>query len=220
METGRSGVRDRVYRQLREDIIALRLEPGTMVSENELAERLGVSRMPVHDALMELSRSHLVDIYPQRGSRIALIDIRWVNEAAFIRRTLETAVAAELTLSITPQQLSQLEQSLARQETAMEQGELEVFLREDNDFHRMMYLFAGREETYRIVSNIMPHFDRIRAMTLHARPGQPLMEEHRQWLELLRTGDAGGLPELIRRHLGKYQEYIDSVLEQYKEYFQ
>lgn len=87
-ETGR----EYALRNLKDNIIHLELKPGSMVSENELAAQMGLSRTPVREALMELSKVRLVDVYPQRGSAVALIDHDLVEEARFMRGVLEGAV--------------------------------------------------------------------------------------------------------------------------------
>ena len=74
---------------LKENIISMELKPGAMVSENELAAQLGLSRTPVREALMDMAQYGLVDILPQRGSRISLIDYALVEEARFAREVLE-----------------------------------------------------------------------------------------------------------------------------------
>ena len=87
-ETGR----EYVLRILKENIVMLELEPGSRISENELAAEIGVSRTPVREALIELSKSKIVEIYPQRGSYVSRIDWGLVEEAQFMRVTLEKAV--------------------------------------------------------------------------------------------------------------------------------
>lgn len=215
----RLGIREQVFFQLREEIISLQLEPGTMVSESELAARLKVSRMPVHDALMALSQNHLVDIYPQRGSQISLIDLKWVDEARFIRQTLETAVTLDLFHVMTEDRLLQLKNSIQKQVFCMENGMIEEFFREDNSFHKMLYTFAGRDESWRIVKDMMTHFDRIRTMTLYVNPHQGLIEDHQEWVRAIEKHDAGTVKVLIDRHLRNYEKNIEAVKEKYAAYF-
>ena len=80
--------RDYARRVLKDNIVEMELEPGAMVSENELAAQMGVSRTPVREALMDLAKCRVVDVLPQRGSRIALIDYALVEEARFARLVL------------------------------------------------------------------------------------------------------------------------------------
>ena len=80
------------YREISENIINLKLKPGSLVSENELARALGVSRTPVREAIQELQKSQLIEVFPQRGSFVSGISFDAVEEAAFLRRTLEIAI--------------------------------------------------------------------------------------------------------------------------------
>ena len=84
--------RDYAMRVIRDNIIRLELEPGAAVSDRELAVDLGLSRTPVREALLDLAKVKIVEIYPQRGSVVAFIDYGLVEEAQFVRSVLETAV--------------------------------------------------------------------------------------------------------------------------------
>ena len=96
-ETGR----DYALRTIKDNIIHLELAPGSMVSENELAAAMGLSRTPVREALIELSKVKIVEIYPQKGSAVALIDYDLVEESRFMRKVLECAVV-ELDCEMAP----------------------------------------------------------------------------------------------------------------------
>ena len=82
--------REYALRMLKENIISMELKPGAMVSENELAAQLGLSRTPVREALMDMAQYGLVDILPQRGSRISLIDYALVEpiKLRVLRKTI------------------------------------------------------------------------------------------------------------------------------------
>ena len=88
----RETARDYALRMLKRNIASLALKPGCMLSENELSSALGLSRTPIREALIELSKIRIVEILPQRGSRIALIDFGMVEESRFLRLVLETAI--------------------------------------------------------------------------------------------------------------------------------
>ena len=85
----RESGRDYALRTIKDNIISLDLEPGSKVSEIELATALGLSRTPIREALIELSKVDIVEIYPQKGSVISLIDRHHVEQAFFMRETLE-----------------------------------------------------------------------------------------------------------------------------------
>ena len=82
--------RQYAYRTLRENIISLDLEPGAPFNDVEMSQMIGISRTPVREAVIQLSEeSRIIEIFPQRGMRIALIDVDLVEEARFLRLVLE-----------------------------------------------------------------------------------------------------------------------------------
>ena len=94
--------RDYALRTLRDNIVRLELEPGSMVSENVLASEMGLSRTPVREALIELSKVKIVEILSQRGCLISLVDYALVEESRFfahhagmchLRRSLQNGFA-------------------------------------------------------------------------------------------------------------------------------
>ena len=91
-QMARENGRDYALRMLKENIIRLEMEPGSSISDREVAALLSLSRTPVREALLELAKAKVVDIYPQKGSVVSLIDYALVEEAYFVRSVLETAV--------------------------------------------------------------------------------------------------------------------------------
>src|SRR5699024_109625 len=110
-ETGR----DYALRTIRDNIITLKLEPGSQISENELAAEMDLSRTPVREALIELSKVKIIEIYPQRKSMVSLIDYELVEESRFMRNLLECAVAELDCEMATPQDIRRLEDNLQLQ---------------------------------------------------------------------------------------------------------
>lgn len=83
------------YEQLEELIVTMELAPGTIVTEQELAHRIGLGRTPVREAILRLSTEYLIEIMPRRGLRIVPIDIRQQLRLVETRRALETLVASQ-----------------------------------------------------------------------------------------------------------------------------
>ena len=115
---GGAAARDQVYAALREAIVSAELEPGRRLSENELAELLGVSRTPVREALARLRDERLVAIVPQLGTFVTLISDDAIADAAFVREALECSAIRLATERASAQQLEALQANLAAQERA------------------------------------------------------------------------------------------------------
>src|SRR5215218_4896521 len=118
---------DQVYAALRAAIVNAELEPGRRLSENELADLLGVSRTPVREALARLRDERLVAIVPQLGTFVTLVSPAAVEDAAFVREALECAAIRRATERVTKTGLADLQANLAAQERAEEQDDADAF---------------------------------------------------------------------------------------------
>lgn len=84
---------DRAYKELEEMIVTLQLEPGAVLSESTLAERLGIGRTPIREALHRLGREGLVVILPRRGILVSEINVRSQLRLLEVRREIERLMA-------------------------------------------------------------------------------------------------------------------------------
>lgn len=213
-ETGR----DYVLRVLRENIIQVELEPGSRVSENELAAKLGLSRTPVREALIELSKEKIVEIFPQQGSGITKIDFDFVNEARFVRQTLECAMLERLCgQGLTPEQEAQIADNLERQRVYEVTQDLQLF-ELDNQFHHMLFTFAHLENTYDLMRRMTIHLDRVRTVHLMATSGSPVVSEHRQIFEALKARDAAAAQAVMSGHITHYEQDDAIIREKFSQY--
>src|SRR5215212_1671766 len=123
--------RDQVYVALREAIVSAELEPGRRLSENELADALGVSRTPVREALVRLRDERLVAIVPQLGTFVTLISPEAVADAAFVREALECSATRPSTERSSERELEELQANLAAHYLVKADGSTEAFDRLD-----------------------------------------------------------------------------------------
>ena len=100
--------REYALRVIRENIVKLELAPGSMISEQDIANELNLSRTPVHEAMQELSSTKIIEILPQRGSHVSLIDMDLVDEAIFVRATIESAITEMCCKQATEQDIQEL----------------------------------------------------------------------------------------------------------------
>src|SRR4051812_41428871 len=107
-----------VARALRHAIVRMEIRPGEMLSEQEIATKLGVSRQPIREAFIKLGEAGLVRILPQRGTLVVKISRAQVEDARFIREAVECAVAKEAAQRADRKAIAALADSLARQRRA------------------------------------------------------------------------------------------------------
>ena len=197
--------REYALRMLKENIISMELKPGAMVSENELAAQLGLSRTPVREALMDMAQYGLVDILPQRGSRISLIDYALVEEARFAREVLEVAILSIVCENVTEESLVQLRQNVRFQQLSQEPEMSGTFdlMELDNEFHRLLFHIAHKDNTVRMLEGMMVHFDRVRALSLSVVKDQKIISDHLAICDAIERWDVAAAQAVMTKHLSR-----------------
>ncbi len=214
-ETGR----EYALRMLKDNIIHLDLIPGSMLSENELSAEMSLSRTPVREALIELSKVKIVEIYPQKGSAVALIDYDIIEEARFMRNVLECAVVELACKSPSKEDLLKLQENVRLQEFYMENRTSERLLELDNEFHQMLFHMTGKDQVYQLMDSITIHFDRIRSMSLEAVKELKLVSDHQAIVEAIIAQDSNKAKTLMEKHLSRYKIDEKALREKYPGYF-
>lgn len=216
-----TSARDRVYAALREAIVSAELEPGRRLSENELADRLGVSRTPVREALVRLRDDRLVAIVPQLGTFVTLIGPDAVADAHFVREALECNAIRIAAERATPADLLDLQANLAEQERAEEADDAEAFDRLDEALHRAICELSGREVAWRVSQRARGQLDRVRRLSLPA-PGyrRQMIDEHREVLAAVAAHDAKGAERALRHHLRMVLSHVPDIQRAHPEFFE
>jgi len=215
----KESARDYALRILKDNIISLELAPGAVVSENELSSQLELSRTPVREALIELSKSGIVEILPQKGSRIALIDYDFINEFNFLRKVLETAVV-ELDCEVaTPEDILILEQNLNQQEFYLKNPSPARLLETDDNFHRELFRICNKMQIYNVMKNMSTHFDRVRGLSLSALKDIKIVQDHRTILDAIKAKDKELAKATIEKHLSRYKLDEEVIRQKYPHYF-
>lgn len=211
--------REYAFRVIKQNIIDINIRPGSMVGEQELAQELNLSRTPVHEAFLELSKTRMVEILPQRGCRVSLIDPAMIEEARFMRQTLETAIAALACERATEEDLVLLESNLKLQEFYLAEGNPTELNKLDNEFHFTLYKICNMTQCYYMVNSMSIHFDRVRLLSLYTVRDLKIVGDHRRLLEALRQRDPEQCRVVIAKHLSRVQYDEMEIRERYPEYF-
>lgn len=215
----RESARNYALRVLKENIVSLELPPGSQISENELSAALSVSRTPIREALSELEKVKLVEIIPQKKTSIALIDYDLVEEASFLRATLETAVIGQVCEMRTEQDLMRFEQNLAMQHIAFRANELEDVMKKDNEFHRFFFEITRKPEIWQLMQNLQVHFDRVRNLSLTTIADAVIITEHEAIFDSIKKRDAAHAKAQLSAHLARYRVDATIIQKSYPQYF-
>lgn len=207
-------------RVLNYNIVTLELEPGAPMSENELSAALGLSRTPVREALIELSKSKLVDIVPKKGSYVSKIDYDLIEEAGFIRCVLEEATLKIVCREITVDMLGRLKENLEQQRSCLDgAAEHDRLFALDNEFHRLLFEAADKLYAYEIVKMQMKNFDRLRALSLKAINQARNVRDHENVVYAIERRDEELACMVMERHLNRYNFDRKTIMEKYPDYF-
>ncbi|HYW54265.1 MAG TPA: GntR family transcriptional regulator [Dongiaceae bacterium] len=188
---------------LREDIHAGRLAAGTALNQNELADRFGVSRIPVREALRQLETDGTIRYVPSRGAVVSAYTPDEIEERFEIRAELEPLALRLAIPHLTPETLRAAEREL----TAMrDEPDPERWGKHHAAFHRLLYEAAHRprllaivESLYLSVTSLIPPGSRREHMRAHDA-------EHRAILDACARGDADAAARALREHLRSTRE--------------
>jgi DNA-binding GntR family transcriptional regulator len=211
---------DQVYRLLRQSIITLRLQPGATIIEKQITDRLGISRTPVRDALRQLADEGLVNIRPQAGTFVALIDRQQLEEGRVIRRALEIEAVKRAAVCVDDAAIERLTDLLALQERAGKRNRYDEFIAYDDQFHRIINELSGLPRLWRVISGAKAQLDRVRHLSAPL-PGQSarVLTQHRAVVAALARRDPERSVHALAHHLDDAYERITVLVSRHGELF-
>lgn len=193
---------ERAHREIRERILRGDLGPGDMLSENGLADDLGMSRTPVRSALDRLQDEGWVTIYPQRGALVRELDEVELHEASVVRHALECAGVQGSTTPRREALRPALAGNLRDQRAALEGGEVTTFARLALDFHRAFAALSGSTTALEIYDRLQARqlVSIVRSAPRLTQQPHEVLEDHRDLLELAASGDWVSFTERLQQH--------------------
>ena len=201
---------DRVFDVLYEQVVTLALPPGTRLSEVEVAKAAGVSRQPVRDAFWRLSQLGFLTIRPQRSTEVSAISERSVMQARFVRTALEVETVRIGAARFGAEEYAVLDGLIAAQAAAVAAEDREGFHALDDEFHRRICALSGHEFAWTLIREKKAHMDRVRFLSLSFGAGLAL-EDHREIVAAMRSGDVEAAVGAIRIHLGRIEDILARV---------
>lgn len=209
-----------MYVSLRKSIINLNLAPGTVISEKEISLRYEVSRTPVREAFIHLSKEGLLRVIPQRETLVSLIDPDRVEQELFLRETLEMAVLKPFISRCRPDHVSELEKILESQSLAFDRNEYINFVNFDDNFHRIFFEVAGHELGWEILQNMCGHYHRVRLLTVRLNGiAENIVSQHRDILAGIKAKNLREIRFKLNRHLDKLHSEKKLLREKFPDYF-
>ncbi len=213
-------VGDSIYQTLKRQIMLLHYKPGQNLNINELEKKLQVSRSPVRDALIRLSNDGLVDIFPQKGTRVSLIDIKRVEEERFIRKSLEESAVRLFLENHRKSDIALLESIIEKQREVLSDENMIAFLDADNDFHGMFFSVIGKSRCWEMILNLTSNHHRMRVLTYsHKDIVNSIILQHEDILKKIKENNIDAVLKAEHEHLSKILNETNMLIEEHPDYF-
>jgi GntR family transcriptional regulator, rspAB operon transcriptional repressor len=209
-----------VFDQLREMILSLALPPGSALSRVKLQRQFGASSTPIRDALMRLEEMGLVNVFPQSGTIVSLIDVTSARQAQFLRQAVEQEAVRRLAAATPPGLLPQLQAAIAEQQKLAKKNDLKGFNEADFAFHKILYEAAGVSHLWDLVRRQSGHIDRIRRLHLPigGKTAQ-IIRDHNEILKAIADGKPTRAETVLRRHLSQSLAFSKELRLRFPHYF-
>ncbi|WP_349305709.1 GntR family transcriptional regulator [Bacillus sp. FJAT-49711] len=219
-ETHRGSTRDYSYKKLKMKILNLELEPGTKISEKEIADEFHVSRTPVREAFMKLAQEELLDIIPQSGTIVSRINLDYVEEGRFIREKIEKEMVVLACKNFPEDDLFRLETNLALQELCIGKNNFYQLYELDEEFHRILFNGVGKARTWKMLQLLNSHFNRLRLLRLSKVSNwDSIISQHKSIYQFIVDKNAEEASQMMERHLQMAVVEKEIMMKKYPHYF-
>lgn len=202
-------LRDVVFNTLRQAILTGELKPGERLMEIHLANRLGVSRTPIREAIRKLELEGLVTMIPRRGAEVAQITEKSMKDVLEVRRTLD-ALSAELACErISPKEEEDLKTACMNFEAAVRTKDTKAIAKADVAIHDIIAVATGNQRLIQLINNLAEQmyryrFEYIKDATQHER----IIEEHRIIYESIVKKDKEAAAEMAKTHIDNQEKAV------------
>lgn len=203
-----------IHRVLFDLIVSLKLQPGQLLSEKEVAESLSASKTPVREALIRLEDSGLVQIVPKSGTYVSPISISAYIEGCFTRVQLETGAVRRAADRCDANAQDKLNSILEQQSTALEAENYERFFALDQALHMAFFDIAGVRGVWQILIRTQADVNRLRHLKRinKIRRGPTVLQQHTKIVNALCRGDADTAESALIEHIGSLEREIEQLM--------
>lgn len=212
---------DQVFDALYNDIVTLKLMPGTKLSEVETATQFAVSRQPVRDAFARLANLGLLLIRPQKATVVRKFSVAEIANARFVRTAIEVEILRAAALIWSKVDTTLLRENIAAQCTAVTAQDTDRFHELDYQFHKLLCAASGFDTAFQTITDMKAKVDRLCLLSL----GEPtemgvLLTDHKNIMAALDDGDLAAVESEIRKHLSRLDTVVDRIQRDHSEYFE
>lgn len=215
----RQGVDD-IVTFLHQEIMSMRLLPGTRISESDIASRFGVSRQPVRDAFRRLEVMDLILVRPKKATEVKRLSLASIEKSRFVREAVEIAVLRQAAIRCNSDGARRLQENIDLQTRAVEAQNQSDFARLDYDFHEIICSIAGLSFAFEVIRDEKQKVDRLcilgfaNELQMHA-----LLDDHIKIATAIKVGNCGVAVQACETHLRRLDEIIAKIRRDSSVYF-
>ena len=211
-------LRDGVFNTLRQAILRGELKPGERLMEIQLANKLGVSRTPIREAIRKLELEGLVLMIPRKGAEVAEITEKNMLDVLEVRKALEE-LAAELACErITQEQIKELKVAAEEFRQTLQSGDVTRIAEADVQFHDVIFAATDNQRLISLLNNLREQMYRFRVEYLKQKECYPqLLEEHQQMIKMIESHQKKEARAIAGRHIDNQAVSVSDALREKKE---
>lgn len=210
-------LRDVVFHTLRQAILRGELKPGERLMEIQLANKLGVSRTPIREAIRKLELEGLVLMIPRRGAEVAQITEKSLRDVLEVRRALEELAVQLACMRMTAEGIRKLWQAASEFEDVLGDEDITVVAEADVAFHDVIYLATDNERLISLLNNFREQMYRYRVEYLKKKEcHEKLLAEHRELIQAIENGDCKRATEITSMHIENQVEVVSDTLRRHE----
>lgn len=208
-------LRDVVFNTLREAILKGDLKPGERLMELKLADKLGVSRTPIREAIRMLEQEGLAVTIPRRGAEVAKMTLKGMEDVLEVREALDELAAQVACKRMTKEQLERLMKVKEEFENSIKTGDIRKIAQSDVKFHDVIYEATGNPKLVSLLNNLREQMYRYRVEYLKdSKNYSKLIAEHEAIVEALKKRDGASVTVAMHEHVANQAIAVKNIIQE------
>ena len=206
-------LRDVVFNTLRQAILRGELQPGERLMEIQLADKLGVSRTPIREAIRKLELEGLVLMIPRRGAEVAEITEKSLRDVLEVRSALEELAVDLACDRRTEEDIEQLKQAAKDFEEVAESDDVTALAEADVRFHDIIYFATDNQKLIQLLYNLREQMYRYRVEYLKRKEVyDTLFAEHQYIIECIVKRDKIAAKQAVNTHVDNQAKKVTDTI--------
>lgn len=206
-------LRDVVFNTLRQAILRGELKPGERLMEIQLANKLGVSRTPIREAIRKLELEGLVLMIPRKGAEVADITEKSLRDVLEVRRALEELSVQLACEKITQEEIGELERAAEEFKKILKSDDITEIAEADVRFHDVIYMATDNQKLILLLNNLREQMYRYRVEYLkNPKVHQKLIREHEEIIEHIKKREKEAAIEIVCKHIDNQVDAVTDTI--------